>query len=64
MSGYYNSDTIIKIENQKQQLLEALEEITEMYCRMINSGDCGNWNPETDKEVIKSRAAIAAAKGE
>jgi len=52
------------IENQRNDLLEALEEITKMYCDMINSGDCGNWNPETDKEVIKARAAIAAARGE
>ena len=52
-----------RVRDAAHALLEALEDITEMYCAMINSGDCGNWNPETDKEVIKARAAIAAAKG-
>lgn len=50
-----------RIKRAAPQLLEALQEITEMYCAMINSGDCGNWNPEEDKEVTKARAAIKAA---
>jgi hypothetical protein len=45
-------------------LLEALEFFVERYAALVNSGDCGNWNPETDAEVIKARAAIKKAKGE
>ena len=45
-------------------LLEALEAMTETYTRLVNSGDAGNWDPETEDSVIKARAAIAAAKGE
>ena len=44
-------------------LLEALSKLTEMYCQMIYSGDCGNWNPEDDIEVKEARAAIAKATG-
>lgn len=53
-----------RIRKAAHALLDALEEFTEMYCQMINSGDCGNWDPESDKEVIKARAAIAAARGD
>jgi hypothetical protein len=49
--------------DQRDELLAALKGITEMYVRLINSGDCGNWDPEEDKEVIASRAAIAKAEG-
>lgn len=42
-------------------LLEALELMTDVYCKRLSEG---GWNPDLDPEVIKSRAAIAAAKGE
>jgi hypothetical protein len=44
-------------------LLAALRTFTERYVVMINSGDCGNWDPETETEVIAARAAIAKAEG-
>ena len=42
-------------------LLDALSRLTEMYCQMVHSGDCGNWNPEDDIEIQEARAAIAKA---
>lgn len=45
-------------------LLEALRGMIEMYVPFINSGDAGNWDPETEPEVIAARAAIAKATGE
>jgi hypothetical protein len=45
------------------ELLEALKAFTKMYVNMIKSGDCGNWNPEEDAEVIQARKAIAKAEG-
>ena len=36
----------------------ALEKLLNMYFDMVNSGDCGNWNPEEDDEVIEARAAL------
>jgi hypothetical protein len=46
------------------ELLEALKAFLDMYVQFINSGDAGNWNPETDDEVIQARAAIAKAEKE
>lgn len=46
------------------ELYEALSAITEMYTDMINSGDCGNWNPEYDEEVTEARRVMAKARGE
>lgn len=43
-------------------LIMALEDLTKRYCELVNSGDCGNWNPETEDQVIASRAALAKAK--
>jgi len=44
-------------------LLTALEEITQEYVDLLDSGDCGNGGPAEDwDEVRKARAAIAQAK--
>jgi hypothetical protein len=45
-------------------LLEALEVLLDSYTALINSGDCGNWNPEEEPDVINARKAIAKARGE
>lgn len=42
-------------------LLSALRGFLEMYVAMVNSGDCGNWDAETEPQVIAARAAIAKA---
>lgn len=42
-------------------LLKALEDMTQMYADLVNSGDAGNWDCEKVKEVIAARAAIAKA---
>lgn len=48
---------------QAAELLEALEAMADYYVQLVNTGDAGQWNPEEDDVVIKSRAAIAKAKG-
>lgn len=45
-------------------LLIALEEVTKMYVKLGNSGDCGFWTPESQDEIIAARAAVAKARGE
>lgn len=45
-------------------LLEALEKFVKEYTEMVNSGDCGFWDPENEDKVKAARAAIAKAKGE
>lgn len=43
------------------ELLEASKVFLAMYIRLAESGDCGNWNPEEEAEVIAVRAAIHKA---
>lgn len=45
-------------------LLAALQGSLKAWVDLINSGDAGNWDPETDAHVIAARAAIAKATGE
>lgn len=46
-----------------EEMYEALSFFLERHLELVNSGDCGSWNPETDAEVIKARAALAKAEG-
>jgi hypothetical protein len=41
-----------------ERLEAALRGLTEHYVAMVNSGDCGFWNPEEDPEVIAARAEL------
>lgn len=41
-----------------ERLRAALAGVTDLYCRLINSGDAGNWDPEKEPEVIAARAAL------
>lgn len=43
------------------ELVAALREITERYVDLVNSGDCGFWEPEDEKPVKAARAALAKA---
>ncbi len=45
-------------------LLEALVGLTDHYAQLVNCGDCGNWDPEKEPQVIAARAAIAKALGD
>ncbi len=43
-------------------MMRALEGMLDRYTALVNCGDCGNWNPEEEDEVIAARAALAGAK--
>lgn len=45
-----------------EELVGALEMMTEHYARLANSGDAGFWDPEDETEVRKARTIIAKAK--
>lgn len=45
-------------------LLEACKALLRLYVQVVGSGDCGNWDPEEEKEVIAARSAIAQAEPE
>lgn len=36
----------------------ALCDLLERYTGLVNCGDCGNWDPEKENEVISARAAL------
>ena len=44
-------------------LLEALRNLLDNHITLVSSGDCGNWDVESEDEVVAARAAIAKAEG-
>lgn len=66
--SYAVVDRVPKVEDARliahaPALREALSNFVEMYVKLVNSGDCGSWDPETDKEVIEARALLKAIDG-
>ena len=43
-------------------LQSALQGMVDMYVELVNSGDCGNWNPEDVAEVLAARNALAQSR--
>ena len=43
---------------ERPSLREAARALLEHYLGLANSGDCGNWDPETEVEVIDLRLAL------
>lgn len=41
-----------------EALEAALSTMTEHYVMLAGCGDCGNWNPEEEAEVISARAIL------
>ena len=54
----------VDLHDENKRLREALLNMTERYCDLINSGDAGNWNPEDDQPVISARLALSEMDGE
>ncbi|MET0375660.1 MAG: hypothetical protein ABW128_15560 [Rhizorhabdus sp.] len=46
------------------ELVGVLGAMTERYVELVNCGDCGHWNPETEQEVIDARALLRKHGGE
>ena len=46
------------LRENAQELAEALAALTLRYTGLVTSGDCGNWDPETEEQVKRSRAAL------
>ena len=45
-------------------IYKALEDLLDRYVGLVECGDCGNWDAETEEEVIASRTALTKARGE
>jgi hypothetical protein len=58
---YGHGAEIAKRCNAHERLVEALTTLLERHTSLVNCGDCGNWNPETEDEVIAARAALQIA---
>lgn len=48
-----------RLQTQNRDLLAALKGLVALYCALVDSGDCGFWNPEDEPAVQAARAAIA-----
>lgn len=64
--GHEDTRTVITPANAyllaaSWDIYQALTALVERYTSLVNCGDCGFWNPETDAEVIAARAALAKA---
>lgn len=42
-----------------QQIERAARDLLKRYVDLVNCGDCGNWDPETEPEIIEMRSALA-----
>ena len=51
------------LEGRLGETRGALAVFTDHYVRMINSGDCGSWDPETEDVVKLARKALLPPKG-
>jgi len=40
--------------------MEALKNLLDQYVSLVNSGDAGSWDPETEAVVVAARKALAA----
>lgn len=50
---------LIEAAHSHDALVSALAGLLERYTSLVNCGDCGNWDPETEDEVKAARAALA-----
>ena len=46
-----NAQHIVRCVNSHDALVEALETLRNRYVSLIESGDCGHWEPRTDEET-------------
>lgn len=46
--------------SQHDTLTQALRALLDRYTMLVNSGDAGNWDPESEPEVIAARSALSA----
>lgn len=50
---------LLALAQARDALHTALTGMTEHYVRLVACGDCGNWDAETEAEVIAARAALS-----
>ena len=48
----------LQLQGQVETLKAGLEAMMLRYLELVNSGDCGNWDPEKEPEVRAARALL------
>ena len=54
-----NVELIVRSVNLLPELVAACKAFLEGYIALIDSGDCGNWDPRTEPEVQAVMAVLA-----
>ena len=49
---------ISQLKSHLKEVSEAGQNLLNLYVRLVNSGDAGNRNPETEPEVIRMRESL------
>lgn len=52
-------EKIGQLERDRADLLACLRAMLDCYISLVNSGDCGNWDVESEEEVKRARALLA-----
>jgi hypothetical protein len=47
------------LTEQNERLREAFRFLLDRYTQLVNCGDCGDWDPETERPVIAAREALS-----
>ncbi len=55
-----NAEFIVLAVNNHERLVSALRKMINHYTGLVNSGDAGNWNPETEPQIIEARETLSA----
>jgi hypothetical protein len=50
-----------RIREASPDLLKALIELKQSYEDLVNSGDCGSWDPKQDNCIVYAKEAINKA---
>lgn len=63
VSDFPPAEANARLISAAPDLYEAVKGFLDLYVALVNSGDCGNWNPEEEDVVIAARAALQKADG-
>lgn len=56
--SHQRGDKLVRSAEKIVKLKRALKDLTKHYVALVNSGDCGKWDPEEEPAVIAAREAL------
>jgi hypothetical protein len=57
-AAFENAITALKTADERDMMATALRNLLNRYVGLVNCGDCGNWDPEAEEEVIFARSLL------